>query len=64
MQGDSYKVPIEVLAEDGVTDPTVFDDVEIVLWSLIKIMAKEQISYDTEKGAFISSVTKREYEYA
>jgi hypothetical protein len=60
MQGDQYNIPIEILAEDGVTDPTVFDDVEIVFGSLIKTMAKEQISYDAEKKVFLFPLSQKE----
>lgn len=60
MQGDSYKIPIEILAEDGVTDATVFEDVEIVFGSLVKTMAKNQISYDTGRKVFLFPISQKE----
>lgn len=60
MQGDSYKIPIEILAEDEATDPTVFDEVEIVIGSLVKTMGKEQISYDTEEKVFLFPISQKE----
>ncbi|MBQ5900231.1 MAG: hypothetical protein IIW86_00060 [Clostridia bacterium] len=60
MQGDQYNIPIEILADDGVTDPTVFDDVEIVIGPLVKTMVKEQISYDTERKVFLFPLLQKE----
>lgn len=60
MQGDQYNIPIEILAEDGATDPTLFQDVEIVFGSLVKTMAKEQISYDAEGKVFLFPLSQKE----
>lgn len=60
MQGDQYNIPIEILADDGVTDPTVFDEVEIVIGSLVKTMRKQQVSYDAEERAFLFPISQKE----
>lgn len=60
MQGDSYNIPIEILAEDGVTDPTVFEDVEIVFGSLVKTMGNGQIFYDAEQKVFLFPLSQKE----
>lgn len=60
MQGDSYNIHIEILADDGVTDPTVFEDVEIVIGSLVKSMAKGQISYDESEKVFLFPLSQKE----
>ena len=44
MQGDSYKIPIEILAEDGATDPTVFDEVEIVFGRIVKTLSSGAVT--------------------
>lgn len=60
MQGDSYKIPIEILAEDGAIDPTVFDEVEVVIGSLVKTIRKQQISYDAEAKVFLFPISQKE----
>ena len=60
MQGDSYNIPIEILAEDGATDPAVFENVEIVIGSLVKTMAKQQISYDAKEKVFLFPISQKE----
>lgn len=60
MQGDSYKIPIELLADDGVTDPTVFDEVEIVIGSMVKTMSSGAITYDQESKVFLFPVSQKE----
>lgn len=60
MQGDSYNIPIEILVEGGATDPTVFDEVEIVFGSLVKTMGKDQISYDTDQKVFLFPISQKE----
>lgn len=60
MQGDSYNIPIEILAEDGATDPTVFDEVEIVFGHIVKTLSSGAITYDASKKEFLFPFTQRE----
>lgn len=60
MQGDSYKIPIEILAENGATDPTVFDEVEIVVGSMRKTMTGGEITYSQEDKFFLFPVSQKE----
>lgn len=60
MQGDSYKIPIEILAEDGATDPTVFDEVEIVFGHIVKTLSSGAVTYDPTKKEFLFPVTQKE----
>ena len=60
MQGDSYNIPIEILAENGATDPTVFDEVEIGIGSLVKTMGKHQVSYDAGEKVFLFPISQTE----
>lgn len=60
MQGDSYKIPIEILAENGATDPTVFDEVEIVVGSMRKTMTSGEITYSQEDKFFLFPVSQKE----
>lgn len=63
MQGDSYKIPIEILAEDGVVDPTVLSEVEVVLGRLVKTLSSGAISYDASKQEFLVPVSQKETMY-
>ena len=60
MQGDQYNIRIEILAEDGATDPTVFDEVEIVFGNIVKTLSSGEITYDVSKKEFLFPVTQKE----
>lgn len=60
MQGDAYKIPIEILAEDGVADETLFDEVEIVIGTMVKTMSRGEITYDTENKVFLFPISQKE----
>lgn len=60
MQGDSYKVPIEILVDDGITDASLFDEVEIVIGSMVKTLSSGVVTYDYNNKVFLFPVSQKE----
>ena len=60
MQGDAYNIPVEILADDGPADETLFDEVEIVIGKLRKTMSSGEITYDKDAKVFLFPVTQSE----
>lgn len=60
MQGDSYNIPIEIMAEESVADPSVFAEVEIVFGSLVKKMTKNEISFDEKEKVYLFPISQLE----
>lgn len=60
MQGDSYNIPIEILAEDVATDPTVFEEIEIVFGHTVKTLSSGAITYDESKKEFLFPISQKE----
>lgn len=60
MQGDQYRIPFEILVEDGAADYTVFDDVEIVIGSIRKTMSKGEVTFRAEDKCFLFPLTQEE----
>jgi hypothetical protein len=60
MQGDAYNIPIEIMADDGIADETLFDEVEIVIGTMVKTMSSGEITYDTENKVFLFPLSQKE----
>ncbi len=60
MQGDAYSIPVEILADDGPADETLFDEVEIVIGRLRKTMSSGEITYDKDNKVFLFPVSQAE----
>ena len=60
MQGDSYKIPIEIIADGGVTEPSVFSEVEIVFGHIVKRLSKGEVSYDAVGKVFLFPMSQKE----
>lgn len=59
MQGDAYGIPIEILHSDGsVVTPDDVDNVEVVIGTIKKTYAKEELTYDY--GQWICHVKQEE----
>lgn len=60
MQGDAYNIPIEIMVDDGIADKTLFDEVEIVIGTMVKTMSSGAITYDTENKVFLFPISQKE----
>jgi hypothetical protein len=60
MQGDAYNIPVEIMVDDGIADDTLFDDVEIVIGTMVKTMSSGEITYDTENKVFLFPISQKE----
>lgn len=60
MQGDQYKLPIEIKTTEGNAKPATFDDLEVFVGSVRKTLGKGEVSYDDENETFLVFLTQRE----
>lgn len=60
MQGDQYKLPIEIKTTEGNAKPATFEDLEIFVGSVRKTLGKGEVSYDDENETFLVFLTQRE----
>ena len=60
MQGDQYKLPIEIKTTEGNARPATFEDLEIFVGSVRKTLGKGEVSYDDENETFLVLLTQQE----
>lgn len=60
MQGDQYRLPIEVKTTEGNAKPSTFDDLEIFVGSVRKTLGKGEVSYNDENETFLVPLTQQE----
>ena len=60
MQGDQYKLPIEIKTTEGNAKPATFEDLEIFVGSVRKTLGKGEVSYDDENETFLVFLTQQE----
>lgn len=60
MQGDQYKLPIEIKTTEGNAKPATFEDLEIFVGSVRKTLGKGEVSYDDENETFLVLLTQQE----
>lgn len=60
MQGDQYKLPIEIKTTLGNAKPATFDDLEIFVGSVRKTLGKGEISFDDKNEIFLVLLTQQE----
>ena len=60
MQGDAYSIPVEILADGGPADETLFDEVEIVIGRLRKTLSSGEVTYDKDNKVFLFPVSQAE----
>ena len=60
MQGDQYRLPIEIKTTEGNAKPATFDDLEVFVGSVRKTLGKGEVSYDDENETFLVLLTQQE----
>lgn len=60
MQGDSYDIPFTISTQSGLCNIDDFEDIELMVGTLIKKLSDGQISYDEETQQFSFSVSQQE----
>ena len=60
MQGDSYRLPIQVTMNGEVVTLTMVEDVEVMLGSIRKTLYDGSVSYDDTQEAYLVSLSQED----
>lgn len=60
MQGDSYKLPIQINTAEGALVPDMIEDIEVFVGQIRKTYRNGEITYDEEQTAFLVDLSQKE----
>lgn len=60
MQGDQYRIPLEISIDGAPIDDQSVDDIEIVIGSVCKSMVKGDVTYSASDKVFLFPITQAE----
>ena len=60
MQGDSYKLPVQISTPSGTADGSSFQDIEVMIGPIRKSMKEREVTYDSGTLSFMVHLTQSE----
>lgn len=60
MQGDAYRLPVQIKVNGENAKQTTFDDLEICVGNLRKVMSEGGIAYDADREVFLVYLEQKE----